>query len=642
MHDDGCQAKPDTELVNASKTPKHRRGTMRNSQNMPSPQTLGFDPDQLAQRYQHERDKRIREDAESQFVEITHESEFANQYLENDPYSETQAREPICDERDVIIIGGGWVGMMTAARLIQAGVTDVRIVESGADFGGTWYWNRYPGAQCDIESYSYLPLLEETGYTPKLRYSFAPEIYEHAQRIGQHFGLYKDAVFQTWVTEVRWLEHENRWLISTNRGDAMKARHVCLGTGPANRPRLPGIDGVETFKGHTFHTCRWDYDYTGGGPQGELDKLADKRVAIIGTGATAVQCVPALGASAQSLHVFQRTPSSVDLRNNSATDPDWAANLKPGWQAERQQRFGETLLGQALHPEFVDDGWTRFVRNLQDLTSQVDNADPEDMAEITQLADFKTMEQIRSRVDKTVSDPAVAEQLKAYYNQFCKRPTFNDHYLDTFNRPNVTLVDVSESKGIDRITERGIVANGQEYEVDCIIYASGFEITSSYQRRIGIPIYGKDGLSIYDHWSQGMRAMHGLMPSGFPNLFLCGGLFVFQLGANYCYGVDVQAEQVAYTISELQKRGVKSANVSAQAEQAWIDDQLRNAGIQTQLVLGGSADSCTPGYYNQEGTRERYRDVRLESYTQGLGAYKRVLRDWRSAGLLEGLELTLD
>ena len=613
---------------------------MATAKDVLSKESLGFDPSALAERYRQERDRRIREDAEAQFVEVANDSPFANKYLAEDPYCEPIVRDPIVDERDVIIIGGGWVGMMTAARLVQAGVTDVRIVESGGDFGGTWYWNRYPGAQCDIESYSYLPLLEETGYMPKLRFSFAPEIYEHARRIGKHFDLYKDAVFQTWVTEVRWLDDESRWLVSTNRGDAMKARFVCLGTGPANRPRLPGIPGVNTFKGHSFHTCRWDYDYTGGGPDGGLDKLADERVAIIGTGATAVQCVPALGASAKQLYVIQRTPSSVDKRNNSETDLKWAATLKPGWQAERQKRFGEAILGMASYPEFEDDGWTRMTRNLQQLMAQVGADDASDrIAELSQLADFKTMEAIRAQVDATVDDPEVADRLKAYYNQFCKRPTFNDHYLSTFNRSNVHLVDVSNEKGVERITERGLVANGREIEVDCIIYASGFEITSSYQRRIGIPIYGVDGESVYDHWGDGMRTMHGLMSHGFPNLFFCGGLFVFQLGANYCYGVDVQAEHVAYTVKELLRRGVQRANVSNVAEQAWIDDQRSSESAQP-LVLGGSPDSCTPGYYNQEGTTRRYRDVRMESYGKGLGAYRRVLREWREEGELAGLDLS--
>ena len=520
--------------------------------------SLGFDPNELTRRYATEREKWIRADAEAQFVQLSHDSPFANKYLEEDTYCERVEREPIQDEREVIVIGGGWVGMLTAARLIQAGVNDVRIVESGGDFGGTWYWNRYPGAQCDIESYSYLPLLEETGYVPKLRYSFAPEIYEHAQRIGHHFVLYEKAVFQTWVTELRWLEDSDQWLVKTNQGDAMRARHICLGTGPANRPRLPGIPGVDRFLGHSFHTCRWDYEYTGGSHEGNLTNLTDKTVAIIGTGATAVQCVPALGESAKQLYVFQRTPSSVDIRNNSETDPEWAAGLKPGWQKERQKKFGEAFLGGPIDPAFIDDGWTRLTRNVRALAAQADGK----ITNLVQLADFKTMEEIRSLVDETVRDPKVAEKLKAYYNQFCKRPTFNDHYHGTINRENVELVDVSSTRGVEEITERGIVANGQEYEVDCIIYASGFEITSSYERRLGIPIFGVGGQSIFEHWQNGMRSMHGLMVSGFPNLFMCGGGFVFQLGANYAHGIDVQARHVAYIISELASRGVQSANVS--------------------------------------------------------------------------------
>ena len=599
-----------------------------------SSDALGFDPEVLSQRYAQERDKRIRADAEAQFVQLSHDSPFANKYLQEDPYCELQERAPLNDVREVIVIGGGWVGMLTAARLVQAGVSGVRIVESGGDFGGTWYWNRYPGAQCDIESYSYLPLLEETGYVPKLRFSYASEIYEHAQRIGRHFDLYKEAVFQTWVTELRWLEQESMWLVLTNRGDEMRARHVCLGTGPANRPRLPGIPGVEKFKGHSFHTCRWDYDYTGGGPDGGLTGLADKTVAIIGTGATAVQCVPALGEGAKQLYVFQRTPSSVDLRNNAETGPEWAANLKPGWQKERQKKFGEAFLGGPIDPAFVDDGWTRLTRNVAELARRSEGNTPG----LVQLADFKTMEEIRALVDDAVQDAEVAEKLKAYYNQFCKRPTFNDFYLETFNRPNVELVDVSATQGVEAITESGIVANGKEYPVDCIVYASGFEITSSYERRLGIPIFGIAGKSIYEHWQEGMRTMHGLMVSGFPNLYLCGGGFVFQLGANYAHGIDVQATHVAHTISELNNRGIKSANVSIDAEERWIADQLETKG--SGFVLGGSPDTCTPGYYNQEGTTERYRNVRRETYSKGVGAYIKVLRRWREKGELEGLELS--
>ena len=594
---------------------------------------LGFDPDELGRLYEEEREKRIRPDAEAQYLQISNDSPFSNKYLEEDPYSEKIERAPLKDEREVIIIGGGWVGMLTATRLIEKGVRDFRIIESGSDFGGTWYWNRYPGAQCDIESYSYLPLLEETGYMPKLRFSYASEIFEHAQRIGKHFDLYKDSVFQTWVTELRWLEDSSMWLVSTNRGDKMRARHICLGTGPVNRPRLPGIPGVEKFKGHSFHTCRWDYKYTGGDSEGKLEGLTDKTVGIIGTGATAVQCIPALGEWAKKLLVFQRTPSSVDLRNNRETDQRWAASLKPGWQKERQKKFGEAFLGKSIDPDFLDDGWTRLARNLLDLNAKA----TEKIDGLTQIADFKTMEEIRNIVDETVKNPDIASKLKAYYNQFCKRPTFNDFYLNTFNRPNVELIDVSSTQGVEAINEKGIIANGKEYEVDCIIYASGFEITSSYERRLGIPIFGINDKSIYEHWKEGMRTMHGLMVSGFPNMYLCGGGFVFQLGANYAHGIDVQASHIAYTISQLRDRGIKSANVSVDAEERWISDQLQASD--SGIFLGGSPDTCTPGYYNQEGTAKRYRNIKRETYGKGVGAYIKLLRQWREDGMLDGLDL---
>jgi cyclohexanone monooxygenase len=168
----------------------------------------------------------------------------------------------------------------------------VRIIEKGGNFGGTWYWNRYPGAACDIESYVYLPLLEETGFIPLEKYSKGQEILEYSKAIARHFALYRDALFQTEVTDLSWDDEAQRWIVSTERGDKIRARFVAMANGPLHRPKLPGISGIETFKGHSFHTSRWDYDYTGGDPSGGLTRLADKRVGLIGTGATAVQCVP--------------------------------------------------------------------------------------------------------------------------------------------------------------------------------------------------------------------------------------------------------------------------------------------------------------------------------------------------------------
>ncbi|MGI4813465.1 MAG: flavin-containing monooxygenase, partial [Janthinobacterium lividum] len=262
-----------------------------------------FDIDALREKYRQERDKRLRPDGNAQFVKV--EGDFS--HLIDDPYVEPGfSREALQDEVEVLIVGGGFGGLIAGARLRDAGFQDIRIVESAGDFGGTWYWNRYPGAQCDIESYIYLPLLEETGYMPKLKYSFAPEIREHAVRIAKQYDLYRNVLFQTQVKTMQWQEAEDKWLITTHRNDRFKAKFVIVSGGPLNRPKLPGIDGIQNFKGHTFHTSRWDYDYTGGDTTGNLHKLADKRVAIIGTGATAIQCVSHLGRHAKQLYVFQR------------------------------------------------------------------------------------------------------------------------------------------------------------------------------------------------------------------------------------------------------------------------------------------------------------------------------------------------
>lgn len=594
---------------------------------------LGFDPDALRTRYREERDKRLRTDGDEQYVEIT---ETFARYADVDPYVEPGfEREPLATEIDVAIIGGGFSGMLAAVRLRERGITDVRIIESGGDFGGTWYWNRYPGAQCDIESYCYLPLLEELNVLPKEKYSFAPEIYEHSQRIGREYGLYDITLFQTRVTELRWDTAQDRWLVSTNRNDRIQARFVIQAVGTASRPKLPGIPGIEDFQGHSFHTSRWDYAYTGGDHRGDLIGLADKRVAIIGTGATAIQCVPHVGRHARSLHVFQRTPSSVDLRGNKPTDPSWAAALTPGWQRARRENFADIVVGRPFEVDLVNDGWTdifhRFQADLRRAMAEGSNVDMEELALRAEIADFQKMNEIRHRVDETVSDHDAAEALKPWYRQFCKRPTFNDEYLPTFNRPNVHLVDVSANKGVERITPKGVVANGVEYEVDCIIFATGFEITSAPKRRVSFDIIGRDDESLFDHWRDGLRTLHGLSSHGFPNWFFIG---VNQngLSVNMTAMFDDQAQHIAYILSELRNRGLTVAEVTAEAEAAWIAE-IRRLAVNNLAFQ----EACTPGYYNNEGQlAARGKGLSSEVYAPGINAFNAVLAAWRETGLLEG------
>ena len=590
---------------------------------------LGFDPAELKAKYRAERDKRLRKDGNEQYVEMA--GEYAH-YLE-DPYVKPLQRDALADEVDVLIVGGGFSGLLIGARLREAGIEDLRIVEKGGDFGGTWYWNRYPGAACDIESYIYLPLLEELGYMPVEKYSRAPEILAHSRAIGEKFDLYRNALFQTEITECRWDEPSLRWIVSTNRGDAIRARFVIMANGPLHRPKLPGIPGVDTFKGHTFHTSRWDYDYTGGDSNGGLDKLKDKVVGIIGTGATAVQCVPHLGAGAKKLIVFQRTPSSIDVRNNTPTDPKWAASLEPGWQKRRMDNFNVLVSGGFQDEDLVNDGWTDIIGNLLSLAKNKQKAQEAqmDLMELMQLADFQKMESIRARVDSVVADSNTAEALKPYYNQFCKRPCFHDEYLATFNRENVTLVDTA-GKGVERITEKGVVANGVEYELDCLIYATGFEVGTSYARRSGYEVYGRDGLSLTEKWKDGVSTLHGMHVNQFPNLFVISNS---QSGftANFPHMIDEQAKHVGYILGHVSERQVRHVEANADAEQKWVETIMSLAIMRQKF-----AEECTPGYYNNEGQPSQLA-ARNGSYGAGPVAFVKVLEDWREAGALEGLEL---
>ncbi|WP_334164140.1 flavin-containing monooxygenase [Phenylobacterium sp.] len=591
---------------------------------------LGFDPDALRDKYRAERDRRLRADGSQQYVEIA--GAFAH-YLE-DPYVEPGfSRAPLTDEVEVVVVGGGFGGLLAAARLREQGVADIRIIEKGGDFGGTWYWNRYPGAACDIESYIYLPLLEEIGYVPKEKYSRAPEILEHSRAIGRHFGLYDNACFQTEVTEMRWDEDAARWIVKTNRGDAMKARFVVMANGPLHRPKLPGIPGVESFKGHSFHTSRWDYGYTGGTSDGGLTGLKDKVVGIIGTGATAVQCVPHLGEWSKHLYVFQRTPSSIDVRNNRPTDPDWAGRLEPGWQQYRMDNFNTLVSGGFADEDLVNDGWTDIIGNILLLARKKMMAGEavEDPAALMQLADFKKMEQVRARVDEVVRDKATAEALKPWYNQFCKRPCFHDDYLPTFNRPNVTLVD-TKGRGVERITETGVVVEGREYPVDCLIYATGFEVGTDYTRRSGYELYGRGGLTLTEKWKGGAATLHGLTSRGFPNCFIISNV---QSGfsANFPHMINEQTKHIAYILKAAGERQARTVEPSQEAEDAWVDTIVKLAVLRENFLK-----ECTPGYYNNEGMPETM-SAKNSSYGAGPVAFTKVLEAWRAEGELKGLEL---
>ena len=590
-----------------------------------------LDKERLRRKYMEERNKRLRADGNDQYIEV--KGQLAH-YLD-DPYTPVTAREPKTDHVTFAFIGGGFAGLATAARLTEAGVGDVRIIEKGGDFGGTWYWNRYPGAQCDTASLVYMPLLEETGHMPTEKYAHAPEILAHCRRIGTQYGLYENALFHTQVTDLKWDEAHSRWIIHTNRGDAFTAQFIGMGTGPLHVPKLPGIAGIESFKGHSFHTSRWDYDYTGGDPFGRpLEKLADKRVGILGTGATSVQCVPYLAQAAKKLYVFQRTPSSVDVRANAPIDPAWFSTIATsGWQQRWLENFTANQAGGSAEEDLVQDGWTDLSRRIRAKIQQLPREEriPAKMLAAFEDSDFEKMEEIRSRVDTIVGDRETAAKLKAWYRQLCKRPCFHDEYLQAFNVPGTHLVD-TDGKGVERITEKGVVVAGKEYPLDCIIYASGFEVGTEYKRRSGFDMTGRNSLQLSEHWAQGMRTKHGIHVHGFPNAFFVQPTQGANLISNVPHNLTEAAKTIAMMVKHARDNGFDEIEVTKEAEDKWVELLLTGVG----LMIG--APDCTPGYYNNEG-REPGPAAKLNvGHPAGALAYFKYIDAWRSTGEFEGLQ----
>ncbi len=591
--------------------------------------------DELRARYRAERDKRLRIDGNEQYVEPT--GRFA--HFVDDIWTPRVEREPVHEEVEVAVIGAGFAGLVTGARLKQAGIDDVRLIDGAGDVGGVWYWNRYPGAMCDTAAMIYLPLLEETGHMPSQKYTMAPEIFEHAKRIATTFGLYEGALFSTSITSLDWDDASSRWIVRTDRGDELRARFVTMGTGPLHRPKLPGVPGIETFEGHVFHTSRWDYAYTGGAPDdGRLSGLADKRVGIIGTGATAVQCIPHLARSAQELVVFQRTPSSVDARNNQAIDPEWFATLEPGWQDEWRMNFTVLQTGGFADADLVQDGWTDISQRIRDrivaemTAGEIEEFGPEAFRQAYEASDDEKMEEIRTRIETLVADPATAEALKPWYRQLCKRPCFHDEYLQSFNEPGVRLLDTN-GQGVERIDSTGVWVGGEHVELDCLIFASGFEVGTEHARRAGFETTGRDGVTLTDHWADGMQSLHGIHVREFPNLFIVGPTQGANLISNITHNLVEAAATISTVVAHAREVGAHEVEVTAQAESEWV------ALIDTHPGTIFGDVECTPGYYNAEGREQTKRDRRNSSgYPLGSVAYFDYINAWRTAGDFAGLD----
>ena len=591
-----------------------------------------YDPETVRAKYLAERDKRL-VPGRADIRDLRTDEHFAT--FRDDPFTPYVEREPVHDQVDVVIVGGGIAGVLAGARLREAGVDRIRIIDQAGGIGGTWYWNRYPGVMCDVESYMYMPMLEELDYIPTQRYAFGEEIRAHLEAIADRYDLVPDALFHTGVVGAAWDEEADRWRISTDRGDTITCQWYVLAVGILNLMKLPTIPGMEDFAGRSFHSARWDYSYTGGSAHEPLDKLADQTVAFIGTGASGIQCVPPLAESARHLYVFQRTPSAVGVRGNRPTDPAFARTLGPGWQRDRMDNFQAIMMGRPVDTDLVDDGWTHHYAAVQHPPRRKDMSLEEYMRGAEEL-DYAIMDEHRRRVEELVADPIKAEILKPYYRYLCKRPCFHDEYLQAFNHPNVTLIDCPA--GIERITAEGPVVDGVQYRVDCIIYGTGFEaeLTPLY-RRAGHEIVGRDGLTLAQKWAPGAASLFGMMSRGFPNMFVMpapGQQAVVTV--NYTQLAVLGAEFIGRAVELMRKKGVAHFDVSADAEEAWTE-KIVASYIDSSAVMS----ACTPSRINNEGHPEAL-NPRNGNFGRGLGdwfGYRDQLESWLDAGRFEGLEI---
>ncbi|KAM0547500.1 hypothetical protein ACHAPJ_010373 [Fusarium lateritium] len=617
----------------------------------------------IIERYGEERAKRLRNDGQAQYIDISLSAQ--HEKFGQDPWAEPGTFKPLLDEFpnrrcDILIVGAGWGGLLHAVRMVKQGIApeSIRIIDTAGGFGGTWYFNIYPGLTCDIESYSYLPLLEETGYVPENRYASGEEIRRYAELVAQKWGVAGSAVFQTKAKKLAWHEDAKEWEVElTNMRPVespqeltIRSRIVVLANGVLHWPKLPGIPGLLDYQGDIFHSSRWVYDITGGSPSDpKLEKLQDKRVAIIGTGATSIQIIPNLARWAKHLFVFQRTPAAVDYRGQRQTDSNWFRNQEPGWQRERISNFHQHFtLGDAPTANLVDDEWTRAPA-LVGIAGNMDG--PKSLEEIEAYAtrvaeiDMPRQERIRTRIDDSVSDPDTAAKLKPWYPSWCKRPVFHDEYLDTFNRDNVTLVD-TDGKGPERVTADSIVVAGKHYPVDTIILATGFRshVAGTPAEKGNMTISGRNGVSMSQVWAQdGPATLHGVLDARFPNLFLSGPIQA-GLSGNFSFSLDTMAKHSAYIIAQAmsQANGKPFAIKTAEeAAEAWAT-QVMMRSPSMALVFG-----CTPGYFNLEGDIDRIpmesrgKMARHSIWGSGIEDFVSTLEVWREEGSMAGVEVAV-
>ena len=624
----------------------------------------GVDTLQVEKRYGEERAKRLRDDTNDQFVEVHLSDKF--KHFQEDPWVDSTAVKDIQvmfpeNRCQMLILGAGWGGLLYAVQMVEAGIRpeDIRIIDTAGGFGGTWYWNRYPGLMCDVESYIYLPLLEETGYIPRHRYSYSEEIRDYTNLVAKKWGLADSAVFQTKAEKIVWNEAAKEWeveLTQHRKGEPactmnIHTQFIVAASGLLNWPKLPNFPGVLDYKGDTFHTSRWNYALTGGSPADpSLNKLHDKRVAIIGTGATAVQAIPHLARWSKHLYVVQRTPSAVDCRDQRETDEDWFRKnvaTSAGWQRERIRNFHQHFTtNEKPSVNLVDDEWSRAPSYSAIIGGPTGPKSVQEIPAYTgtlRALDVRRQNRVRTRVEQIVKDPSVANKLQAWYPTWCKRPCFHDDYLPTFNRDNVTLLD-TDGKGVDRLTSDSIVIGDQSYPVDIIIFATGYRtpVSGSPAERANLNIIGRNGVSMSEAWAQnGPTTLHGVLDCNFPNLFLSGA-WQASAGPNFSFVLQMLARHAAYIVAEARRKADGQA-FTVQPTPAAAEDW--GTQIMMRAAAMAAVAGCTPSYLNAEGAVDRIppekqmQAARSGIWGAGIEDFLVHVEAWRAEGGMQGIEV---
>ena len=487
---------------------------------------------------------------------------------------------------DAVVVGAGFSGLHMLHRLRQAGFS-ARVFEAGSGVGGTWYWNRYPGARCDIESmeYSYSfsdALQQEWEWTE--RFASQPEILRYAEHVADRFDLKRDITFDTRVEKAAFEEEACRWRIDTDGGETVEATALIMATGCLSSANLPEFEGRTSFLGETYHTGRWPHD--------RVD-FGGKRVGIIGTGSSAIQAIPIIAAEAEHLTVFQRTANYSIPARNGPLESDYVREIKseyPDFRARNRlmpAAFGSKGLTRSGAPALADDPTAREARfaerwergGLGFLGAYNDLLLSRDANETA--ADF-----VRARIRDTVKDPEVAERLCPDNVIGCKRICLDTRYFETYNRPNVELL-VARTHPIERITPEGVlvkVLNSQtgeregarEIALDCIVFATGFDAMTGAV--LGVDISGRSGRTLLDAWSAGPLTYLGLTTAGFPNLFMITGPGSPSVLTNMIVSIEQHVDWIGDCLEHLRRERLATIEATSEAQDAWVDHVNAVAG----------------------------------------------------------------